>query len=112
MSAPALAASVVVPARDAAGSLPALLVSLAGQDVGGGMEVIVVDNASRDATGAGRRWATLAALPWVIEARPRYGPSLRGRLRSLSELPSAAVGDLVEVLGLARGSVRYRALVL
>jgi glycosyltransferase involved in cell wall biosynthesis len=44
--------SVVVPAYNEAALLPACLMSLARQDVAGGVEVIVVDNASTDATAA------------------------------------------------------------
>jgi glycosyltransferase involved in cell wall biosynthesis len=44
--------SVVVPAYNEATLLPACLDSLARQDVSGGVEVIVVDNASTDATAA------------------------------------------------------------
>ena len=45
--------SVVVPVRDGVSSLPALLDSLSGQDLDAARyEVIVVDNASRDDTGA------------------------------------------------------------
>ncbi|MCW3010388.1 MAG: glycosyl transferase family 2, partial [Solirubrobacterales bacterium] len=44
--------SVVVPARDAAATLPALLDGLAAQDLGAAFEVLVVDDASRDATAA------------------------------------------------------------
>lgn len=85
MSAPAPAASVVVPARDAAGSLAALLDSLAGQDVSGGMEVIVVDNASRDATGA---VAAAHGARVVREERP-------GRARARNAGAAAARGDLL-----------------
>jgi GT2 family glycosyltransferase len=47
------AVSVIVPARDAAGTLGALLDALAAQDpVPGGSEVIVADDGSQDATGA------------------------------------------------------------
>lgn len=42
--------SVVIPAYNEAALLPACLSSLARQDVAGGVEVIVVDNASTDAT--------------------------------------------------------------
>ena len=51
-----LRASVVVPARDAAATLPALLASLAGQTLSReSFEVVVVDNASRDATALAAR---------------------------------------------------------
>lgn len=42
--------SVVVPARDAASTLPSTLTALAAQDLGRPFEVLVVDDASRDAT--------------------------------------------------------------
>ncbi len=45
-------ASVVIPARDAAITLPATLDALAAQDLGRPFEVLVVDDASRDATAA------------------------------------------------------------
>ena len=48
MSPPAL--SVIVPARDAADTLPALLDALAGQEDAPAIEVLVVDDRSRDAT--------------------------------------------------------------
>jgi hypothetical protein len=54
----------------------------------------------------------LLALPWARAALPSYGPGLRGRLRAVSELPGQAVGDLVELAALARGSVRHRTLFL
>jgi glycosyltransferase involved in cell wall biosynthesis len=56
--------------------------------------------------------AALLVLPWAIESMPSYGPSLRGRLRAITELPSHAAIDLVEFAALARGSVRHRSLVL
>ncbi len=42
--------SVIVPARDAAATLPALLAGLAAQEGAGEFEVVVVDNGSLDAT--------------------------------------------------------------
>ena len=63
-----------------------------------------------------RRWRraplALLALPWAVTAAPARGPSVRGRLRAVSELPGRAVVDAVEVAGLAWGSVRHRALLL
>jgi glycosyltransferase involved in cell wall biosynthesis len=47
---PLPAASVVIPARDAAATLPATLAALAAQDVRAPFEVWVVDDGSRDAT--------------------------------------------------------------
>lgn len=46
------AASVVIPARDAADSLPATLAALAAQDLARPFEVLVVDDASCDGTAA------------------------------------------------------------
>ncbi|MHB8658679.1 MAG: glycosyltransferase family 2 protein [Solirubrobacteraceae bacterium] len=54
----------------------------------------------------------LMMLPWTWRARHDYGPGVRGRLRSLGELPSQALIDLTEIRVLARGSRRYRTLVL
>jgi GT2 family glycosyltransferase len=56
--------------------------------------------------------ALLLALPWVRESLPSYGPSLRGRLRAVAELPGHAAIDLVEFAALTRGSVRHRSLLL
>jgi hypothetical protein len=52
------------------------------------------------------------AVPWARSAWPPHGSHLRGRLRSLSELPGRALIDGAEVVALARGSVRYRTLFL
>ena len=60
-------ASVIVPARDAELTLPRTLRALAGQDLDGGYEVIVVDDGSRDRT------AELAAAAAAAAA------GLRGR---------------------------------
>ena len=54
----------------------------------------------------------LLALPWLYAALPSYGPGPRGRLRAVSELPGQAAVDAVELLALARGSVRHRTLFL
>ncbi|MEY2590385.1 MAG: hypothetical protein QOJ67_2369 [Acidimicrobiaceae bacterium] len=60
--------SVVVPVRDGASSLPALLESLVAQDLDADRyEVIVVDNASRDATA---EIATSHGVRVVTEPRP------------------------------------------
>jgi glycosyltransferase involved in cell wall biosynthesis len=53
--------SVIVPARDARGTLPALLDALAAQDLGERFEVVVVDDDSGDGTGA------LAAAHRVVD---------------------------------------------
>ena len=66
--------SVIVPARDAAATLPATLAALAAQDVEAPFEVIVVDDGSRDATAAVARAAPLEAT--VVErAGSRPGPA-------------------------------------
>ena len=54
----------------------------------------------------------LLALPWARAALPSYGPSLRGRVRAVSELPGQAAVDLVETAALASGSLRHRTLFL
>jgi GT2 family glycosyltransferase len=72
LSAPEI--SVVVPVRDGAGSLPALLDSLAAQTLGGErFEVIVVDNASRDGTAelARSRGALVVEEPVPNRSRAR-----------------------------------------
>jgi hypothetical protein len=56
--------------------------------------------------------AAALAIPWALRAAPSYGPGLRGRIRSAAELPGRAVIDLVEIAVLARGSVRYRTILL
>jgi GT2 family glycosyltransferase len=56
--------------------------------------------------------AALLAVPWAAGALDRYGPSARGRLRGLGELPGRAVEDGVELAALTAGSVRHRTLVL
>jgi GT2 family glycosyltransferase len=63
--------------------------------------------------GARRTPLALAlALPWAADARPRYGPGPRGRLRAVAELPGQALVDGVEVAALAVGSVQHRTLFL
>jgi hypothetical protein len=56
--------------------------------------------------------AALLILPWALKAAPHYGPGARGRLRAATELPGRAVIDLAEIAVLARGSVRYRTILL
>jgi GT2 family glycosyltransferase len=58
------------------------------------------------------RALAVLALPWAGHHLRRYGPSPRGRLRALSELPGRAVVDAAEMAALGCGSVRYRTLVL
>jgi GT2 family glycosyltransferase len=69
------AISVVVPVRDAAGSLPALLAGLAGQTLPPDrFEVVVVDNGSRDeqtAAVARAAGAVVVSESWANRARAR-----------------------------------------
>lgn len=71
-------ASVVVPARDAAGTIGACLDGLAAQDLAEPFEVVVVDNGSRDGT------AALAAAHPVVDRVVR---------RERGEGPGAARND-------------------
>jgi glycosyltransferase involved in cell wall biosynthesis len=52
------------------------------------------------------------AAPWIAEALPSYGSSLRGRARAVSELPAHLLIDLAETATMIRGSIRYRTLIL
>lgn len=65
--------SVIVPARDAAATLPATLAALVAQDCPGGFEVIVVDDGSRDATAQVVRDA---GPPVVLVQQPALGPGI------------------------------------
>jgi hypothetical protein len=49
---------------------------------------------------------------WGVRAAPSYGPSARGRIRAVAELPGRAIIDLAEIAVLARGSLRYRTFLL
>jgi rhamnosyltransferase len=66
----ALRATVVLPVRDGAGELPALLDALERQELGGAMEVLALDSGSRDGTRevlAGRRIRTLDVPPSAFD---------------------------------------------
>jgi glycosyltransferase involved in cell wall biosynthesis len=63
--------SVIVPARDAAGTLPALLAALEAQVDAGPFEVVVADDGSRDAT---PDLARAAGARVAHAARPGSGP--------------------------------------
>ncbi len=58
------------------------------------------------------RLAGALIVPWAVHAAPGHTTSPRGRFRSVLELPSRAAIDAVEIVALARGSVRHRALLL
>nr|WP_294692024.1 glycosyltransferase family 2 protein [uncultured Friedmanniella sp.] len=83
-AADAVRLSVVVPAFDEEAYLPATLASLARQHVPGGFEVVVVDNASTDATAevAARHGARVVReeTPGVCAARQRGTEEARGTI--------------------------------
>jgi GT2 family glycosyltransferase len=62
-----------------------------------------------------RRRPLLAAalsVPYARHVLPSYGRTPRGLARAVSELPGRAAADAVEMAAVARGSLRYRTLVL
>jgi glycosyltransferase involved in cell wall biosynthesis len=67
-----LTASVIVPARDAADTLPRTLASLARQQVDGEFEVLVVDDGSRDGTVEAAR---AAPGPVTVLRQQQLGPA-------------------------------------
>ena len=66
-----IAVSVVIPAHNESASLPATLAALAGQDVEGRVQIVVVPNGCDDATAAiARSWrATFEAKGWELIVR-------------------------------------------
>jgi glycosyltransferase involved in cell wall biosynthesis len=56
--------------------------------------------------------ALALAIPWAVQASPRYGRSPRGLLRAVTELPAQAAIDMAELLALSRGSIEHRSLLL
>jgi cellulose synthase/poly-beta-1,6-N-acetylglucosamine synthase-like glycosyltransferase len=58
------------------------------------------------------RWALLGLLPYVQLERRRHGGAWSQQLRALRELPSHWIVELAEVATFARGSVRYRTVLL
>jgi glycosyltransferase involved in cell wall biosynthesis len=101
-------ASVIVPARDAEATLPALLAGLGKQTIPGGHEVIVVDNGSRDATAAEAKRASVVTS---VVVRPRgEGPGAArnaGVAASVGELLAFIDADCVPADGwLAHGGAR------
>jgi glycosyltransferase involved in cell wall biosynthesis len=59
-----------------------------------------------------QRLAATAAVPWLALSLGHRGRGPRGLLRSVSELPGRAAIDAAEIVTLARGSIRYRTLIL
>lgn len=64
------------------------------------------------AAGHRRGLAAAALAGWTAQRLPSYGPSPRGRVRAVAELPGRAVVDAAEVAALAWGSVEHRTLLL
>jgi Glycosyltransferase like family 2 len=60
----------------------------------------------------GRPAAALLAVPWALDAAPRYGPGPRAALRGLVELPGRAVVDVAEIATLVGGSMAARTVLL
>src|SRR2546429_1761254 len=73
--------SVIVPARDAAGTIGRTLAALAAQDLAGPFEVIVVDDGSTDHTAA---IARAAGAPIRVVEEPRRGAA-DARIRGAAE---------------------------
>ena len=83
--------SVVIPARDAAGTIAEQLAALAGQEYVGDWEVIVADNGSTDQTrGIVEDWRARVPGLRVVDASARPGPSF-ARNRGAAD----ATGDLL-----------------
>jgi glycosyltransferase involved in cell wall biosynthesis len=84
------AVSVIVPARDAAATLPRTLAALAAQVLDGGCEVIVVDDRSRDATVRIAREAGLGPVigsdaPGPAAARNAGAAAAAGRILAFTD---------------------------
>lgn len=63
--------------------------------------------------GAARRpWLALALLPYCQLERYRFGRSPRQQLRALKWMPQFWLIELAEIVTFARGSIRYRTLLL
>ncbi len=56
--------------------------------------------------------ACALALPYALEAAPRYGSGPRARIRGILELPSRVLVDAAEIAALVRGSIRHRTVML
>lgn len=59
-----------------------------------------------------RRWALAGLWPYYMAERRRHGTSVEGRLRAIREMPAHWLVELAEIGRFARGSVRYRTVVL
>jgi GT2 family glycosyltransferase len=100
--------SVVVPVRDGAQSLPALLDSLAGQDIDDELyEVIVVDNASRDGTAdvAASHGARVVSEPRPNRSRARNAGAAAARadVITFTDADCTAAPEWLRSLLAARG---------
>jgi GT2 family glycosyltransferase len=100
-NAPAI--GVIIPVRNGAGTLPALLESLAAQTLAGDQfEVVVVDNASRDATAEiARTWGAAVAhepVPNRSRARNRGVEAARADLFAFTDADCVAEASWVESL--------------
>jgi GT2 family glycosyltransferase len=59
-----------------------------------------------------RPWALAGLTPYYMVERYRHGPSRRGRLRAIREMPVHWLVEIAEIGRFVRGSLRYRTLVL
>jgi GT2 family glycosyltransferase len=59
-----------------------------------------------------RAWTLAAVLPYALAERDHFGDSPRARARVLKRLPQLWLVDMAEIGWFARGSVRYRTLLL
>ncbi len=91
--------SVIVPARDAAATLPRTLAALAVQEYDGPFEVIVVDDGSRDATA---HIVHSSVPPVTLIKQPALGPAAarnRGVAEARSELLAFCDADVFPAPG-------------
>ena len=99
-------ASVIVPARNAQQTLPRTLAALAGQNLDGGLEVIVVDDGSSDDTAAVARRAPGPVT--VLEQEPK-GPAAARNLGvaiSSGAMLAFCDADVFPAAGWLRAGVR------